>query len=62
MERQKLIEIARGDKIAAVLLKNANLVNVFTGEVYLTDIAIRRSRIVGIGEGYEAEQIINLDG
>src|SRR5690606_32324851 len=42
--------------------KNANLVNVFTGEVYLTDIAIRRSRIVGLGDGYEAEQVIDLDG
>lgn len=62
MEREKLIRIARGDKPAAVLLKNANLVNVFTGEVYRTDIAIRRSRIVGLGEGYEAEQVIDLDG
>lgn len=62
MEREKLIRIARGDKPAAVLLKNANLVNVFTGEVYLTDIAIRRSRIVGLGDGYEAEQVIDLDG
>lgn len=62
MERLKLIEIARGDKPAAVLLKNANLVNVFSGEVYRTDIAIRRSRIVGLGPGYEAEQVIDLDG
>jgi adenine deaminase len=62
MERQKLIEIARGDKPAAVLLKNANLINTFTGEVYLTDIAIRRSRIVGVGPGYEAEQVIDLKG
>jgi adenine deaminase len=62
MEPQKLIEIARGDKPAAVLLKNANLVNTFTGEVYLTDIAIRRSRIVGIGPGYQAEQEIDLKG
>lgn len=62
MEREKLIQIARGDKPAAVLLKNANLVNVFSGEVYLTDIAIRRSRIVGLGEGYEAEQVIDLGG
>lgn len=62
MEREKLIRIARGDKPAAVLLKNANLVNVFTGEVYLTDIAIRRSRIVGLGNSYEAEQIIDLGG
>ena len=62
MERAKLIQIARGDVPAAVLLKNANLVNVFTGEVYRTDIAIRRSRIVGLGDGYEAEQEIDLDG
>lgn len=62
MEREKLIAIASGDREAAVLLKNANLVNVFTGEVYLTDIAIRRSRIVGIGAGYEAEQEIDLGG
>jgi adenine deaminase len=62
MEPRKLIAIARGDKPAAVLLKNANLVNTFTGEVYLTDIAIRRSRIVGIGPGYEAEQVIDLQG
>ncbi len=62
MEPQKLIEIARGDKPAAVLLKNANLVNTFTGEIYLTDLAIRRSRIVGVGAGYEAEQVIDLKG
>ncbi|MBN1313066.1 MAG: adenine deaminase [Anaerolineae bacterium] len=62
MEPRKLIAIARGDKPAAVLLKNANLVNTFTGEIYLTDIAIRRSRIVGIGPGYEAEQVIDLKG
>lgn len=62
MERDKLIRIARGDKQAAVLLKNARLVNVFTAEVYDADIAIRRSRIVGIGEGYKAEQVIDLKG
>jgi adenine deaminase len=62
MELQKIVEIARGDVPAAVLLKNANLVNVFTGEIYKTDIAIRRSRIVGLGEGYQAEQVIDLGG
>ncbi len=62
MEREKLIRIARGEAPAAVLLKNARLVNVFTAEIYETDIAIRRSRIVGIGSGYEAEQVIDLKG
>lgn len=62
MEPRKLIAIARGDKPAAVLLQNANLFNTFTGEIYLTDIAIRRSRIVGIGPGYDAEQVIDMKG
>ncbi len=62
MELQKIIEIARGDRPAAVLLKNARLVNVYTGEIYQTDIAIRRSRIVGLGKGYEAEDEIDLKG
>lgn len=62
MERQKIIDIARGDEPAAVLLKNAHLVNVFTGEIYKTDIAIRRSRIVGLGNDYDAETVIDLDG
>ncbi len=62
MEREKLIRAARGNEPAAVLLKNANLVNVFTGEIYQTDIAIRHSRIVGVGDNYEAEQVIDLQG
>jgi len=62
MDPTKLIEIARGDKPAAVLLKNAQLINTFTGEIVKTDIAIRRSRIVGIGPGYDAEQVIDLKG
>lgn len=62
MDRAKLIAVARGDEQAAVLLKNANLVNVFTGEIYKTDIAIRHSYIVGLGEGYEGEQVVDLEG
>ncbi len=62
MDREKLIAVARGNEPAAVVLKNANLVNVFTGEVYQTDIAIRRSYIAGLGEGYEGEQEIDLEG
>ncbi len=62
MERAKLIAAARGDEQAAILIKNANLINVFTGEIYQTDIAIRRSYIVGLGEGYEGEQVVDLEG
>lgn len=64
MELKQLIEVARGDRPVAILLKNAQLVNVFTGEIYETSIAIERSRIVGIGEGYEAnaQSVVDLKG
>lgn len=62
MERQAIIAVARGHQPASLLLKNANLINVFTGDIYLTDIAIMRSRVVGIGPRYSAEKTIDLKG
>jgi len=62
MELSELIQYSRGDKPAQLLLKNARLVNVFSGEIIQTDVAVVRSRIVGVGEGYEAEEEIDLAG
>ncbi len=56
------IEAARGDRPANLALRNARLINVITGEIYLTDIIVHGTRIVALGEGYEAEQEIDLDG
>jgi adenine deaminase len=44
-----LIDIASGDKKADLVLKNANLVNVCSGEIYETDIAIAHGLIAGLG-------------
>ena len=62
MELSELIQYSRGDKPAHLLLKNARLVNVHSGEILETEVAIVRSRIVGLGEGYEAEEVIDLEG
>jgi len=62
MELSELIQYARGDKPAHLLLKNAKVVNVLSGEIIATDVAIVRSRIVGLGQGYEAEEVIDLEG
>ncbi|RLC81395.1 MAG: adenine deaminase [Chloroflexi bacterium] len=61
MELSKLIKYARGEEEADLLLKNVRLVNVLSGEIYLTNVAIARTRIVGIGE-YRAKEEIDLDG
>ncbi len=61
MELAQIIEIARGDEPADLLLKNGKVINVFTGEVIETDIAIVHSRIVGLGT-YEARETVDLEG
>jgi adenine deaminase len=61
MELAQIIKIACGDEPADLLLKNARVLNVFTGEIIFTHIAIAHSRIVGLGH-YQAHQTIDLEG
>ena len=49
MTTKNLITIAVGKQKADLVLKNATLVNVCTGELYETDIAIAHGLIVGLG-------------
>ena len=62
MELAQLIKLARGDEPAEILLKNARLVNVYTGEIYPADIALAHSRIVGVGAGYAGQEVIDVGG
>lgn len=55
------ILIARGEKPADLLLKNARFVNVFTGEIERQDIAIANGKIVGFGD-YTAKECIDVQG
>jgi adenine deaminase len=61
MELADLIEVARGDKPADLLLKNATVINVFTGDIEETHIAIVHSRVVGLGD-YQAREVVDLGG
>jgi adenine deaminase len=61
MELADLIKVARGDEPADLLLKNAKVVNVFTGDIDETNIAIVHSRIAGLGD-YQARQVEDLRG
>ncbi len=61
MELATLIHYARGDTPADLLLRNARVINIFTGEILLTHVAIAHSRIVGLGD-YQAEEVIDLGG
>ncbi len=54
------LAVARGDFPADLALRNALLVNVWSGEIYPTDIIIHDGRIVALGSGYTAKQEIDL--
>lgn len=56
------IAVARGDAPAQLILRNANLVNVLSGDIYRTDIVIDAGDVVALGSGYQAAQVIDLDG
>lgn len=61
MEISTLIQAAHGDLAADLLLKNARVVNVFTGEIEETHIAVKHSRVVGLGD-YRADKVTDLKG
>ena len=62
MRIKEIIPYALGKKPAHVLFKNAKVVNVFTGEIEETNIAVFRKRIAGIGDYTEGEKVIDLKG
>jgi len=61
VELQSLIRFARGEAPAELLLANAQVVNVLSGEIIPTSVAIVSSRIVGLGD-YEAQEVLDLQG
>lgn len=58
----ELLAVARGDRLADLLLTNCRIVNVFSGEIEENDIAILGDRIAGVGKGYRAREAVDLRG
>ncbi len=56
-----IIKTARGQQPADLVLKNANIINVYSSEIINSDIAILGDTIVGIGSGYDAKKTIDLN-
>lgn len=55
------IDAAKGEKKPRLVLKNANVINVFTTAVETCDVAIEEGKIVGLGN-YEGEKELDLTG
>lgn len=58
---EKRIRVAMGLEPADLVLKGGNIVNVYTGEVEVGDVAIVDGIIAGIGE-YEGKQNVDVKG
>src|SRR5688572_24987245 len=58
---QQKLSVARGERPAELLFKNAQVVNVLSGEIHKTNVAVEDGRVVGFGD-YEARKVINLRG
>ena len=61
MDRQSLIECARGERNADLLLKGGRLINVLSGRIEHADIAVFGGRIAGFGD-CAADTVVDLDG
>jgi len=62
VNRTHLLAVARGDEPADLLLRGGRLINVFSGAIETVDIAIVDGVIAGLGAGYTARKMVDLDG
>ena len=60
-EIQHKLRVARGETPAELLFKNAQLINVFSGEIHEANVAVDDGRVIGFGD-YEAKRTIDLGG
>jgi adenine deaminase len=64
---KRRIDLATGQKEADLVVKNANIINVFSGEIYKSDNTIADGIFVGFGQteeyrGYHAQNVIDAQG
>ncbi|HEY4416313.1 MAG TPA: adenine deaminase [Verrucomicrobiae bacterium] len=58
---QQKLSVARGERPAGLLFKNARVVNVLSGEIHEANVAVDDGRVIGFGD-YRAQKIIDLKG
>ena len=60
-EIRETIEIAGGKRRVDLLLRNARVINTFSGDIHDADVAVHRGRVVGFGS-YRAKKAVDLRG
>lgn len=62
MEIEKIIKAAKGEEIADIVIKNANIINVLSGDIHRGDVAVVNGKIIGIGNDYKGKEEIDING
>jgi adenine deaminase len=62
MDIADIIAVARGDKEADLILRNARIINTFNGSIEEGNVAISGNRIAGIGDYNKSTKTIDLKG
>lgn len=62
MNIKDIIPVALGEEPADVLIKNARIVNVFSGTIEKNNIALFRKRIAGVGDYKRGKRVMDLKG
>jgi adenine deaminase len=62
MNRNTLIQVARGELPADLILANARVINVFNGEIEPGNVAVYQGMVAGVGNYRNAGEVIDLDG
>jgi adenine deaminase len=57
-----LIAVARGERPADLVIQNGRVVNVFSGEIEETSIAVVQNRIAGLGNEYKGNTTVDARG
>lgn len=62
IDLERKITLAKGQKRVDLVIRNAKIVNVFSGEIHQTDVAIANGIFVGFGQGYDAKSQYDVHG
>jgi len=62
MDIERLIAVARGDEPADLVLTGGRVVDVLSGEIRRTSIAVAGGMIAGLGDGYRGRDTLDLRG
>lgn len=62
MSIEEIIKTAKGNETADLVIKDVQIINVLSEEIYISDIAIKDGIIAGIGKGYKGKTEIDANG